>query len=120
MELNRNQMMNRGRGGMFGFGGMRAGRGGEGGPGGRGGDRMMARFPGEENREPTAVEKATEALNTTLENESASPETIKQQLTALREARVKAQQELAVAQQSLREILTLRQEALLVLNGQLN
>ena len=59
-------------------------------------------------------------LETTLENESASADTIKEQLTALRAARVKAQQELAAAQQDLRQILTVRQEAVLVLNGLLN
>ncbi|MEN6578090.1 MAG: hypothetical protein ABFD90_17230 [Phycisphaerales bacterium] len=124
MELNR-QTMGGGRGmfGMFGMRGMRGGqRGDRGGPqgdrGGQQGDRP--RFPGEENREPSAVEKAQEELSTTLENESASADTIKQQLTALRAARVKAQQELAAAQQDLRQILTVRQEAVLVLSGMLN
>jgi len=121
MELSRDAMAG-GRGGMFGFGRMRGGPGGPGGPGGadntRGGDRP--RFPGEENREQTAVEKAAEALNTTLENQSASADTIKQQLTALRAARVKAQQDLATAQQELRQILSVRQEALLVVSGMLN
>ncbi len=120
MELNR-QSMTGGMGrGMFGMRGMRGtrGQGDRGGPGGQQGDRP--RFPGDENREPSAVEKAQDALQTTLENESASADVIKQQLTALRAARVKAQQELAAAQQSLREILTVRQEALLVLSGMLN
>jgi hypothetical protein len=129
MELSR-QSMGGGMGGMFGMRGMRGmrgqggqqgqGRGGQQGqgPGGQQGDRP--RFPGEENREPSAVEKAQEALSTTLENESASADTIKQQLTALRAAREKAKQELAASQQSLREILTIRQEALLVVSGMLN
>ncbi|MGE5295885.1 MAG: hypothetical protein ACM3VT_13750 [Solirubrobacterales bacterium] len=132
MELNRDTM-SMGRG-MFGFG-RRGGMGmmGPGGPGGpqggqqgqqgnqqnrRQGDRP--RFPGMENREPSAVEKATEALNTTLEDQSASADTIKAQLTALRQAREKAKQDLAAAQQDLRQILTLRQEALLVVSGMLN
>ncbi len=121
MELNRQTMS----GGMFGMRGMRgtrAGRGGDqgdrGGRAGQQGDRP--RFPGQEDREPTAVEKAAETLSTTLENESASADTIKQQLTALRAAREKAKQELAAAQQDLRQILTVRQEAVLVLNGMLN
>ena len=124
MEINR-QTMAGGMGGMFGMRGMRGMRG-QGGPGGqqgqgRGGPQGdRPRFPGDENREPSAVEKAQEALETTLDNESASADTIKQQLTALRQAREKAKQELAAAQQSLREILTVRQEALLVLTGMLN
>jgi len=120
MELSRDAMSG-GRGMFGGMGRMRGGPGGAGGPGGdnaRGGDRP--RFPGEENREQTAVEKAAEALNTTLENQSASAETIKQQLTALRAARVKAQQDLATAQQELRQILSVRQEAQLVVSGMLN
>ena len=125
MELSRDTMaVGRGM-----FGGMR-GRMGPGGPGGpqdgqqsrqqgrQQGDRP--RFPGMENREPSAVEKATQTLNTTLENQSASAETIKTQLTALRAAREKAKQDLAAAQQDLRQILTLRQEAQLVVSGMLN
>lgn len=117
MELNRQQMMGGGRGMGMGMGmGMRGNRGGD--QQGNRGNRQ--RFPGQEDREPTAVEKAMEALSTTLENSSASADTIKTQLTALRAARVKAQQELATAQQSLREILNVRQEAQLVLSGMLN
>jgi len=111
IELNRDATMG-GRGGMFGMMGGRGGRGGQQG--------NRPRFPGQEDRQPTAVEKAAEALSTTLENPSASPETIKQQLTALRAAREKAKQELAAAQQDLRQILSLKQEATLVLNGMLN
>jgi hypothetical protein len=115
MELNRQTMAG---GGMFGFGSMRGPRGGDqGGRGGQPGDRP--RFPGQEDREPTAVEKAAQTLSTTLENQSASADQIKQQLAALRAAREKARQELAVAQQDLRQILTVRQEALLVLSGML-
>ncbi|HON90796.1 MAG TPA: hypothetical protein PK373_03825 [Sedimentisphaerales bacterium] len=117
MELSRDAMAG-GRGGMFGGMGMRGGPGGAGGRGGEAGNRP--RFPGEEDRQPTAVEKAAEALSATLENQSASAETIKQQLTALRAAKVKAQQDLANAQQELRQILTVRQEAQLVLSGMLN
>ncbi len=135
MELNRDTM-SMGRG-MFGGpgmrGGMMGGPGGPGGPDGPQGDQQRGqrgqqnrqqgdrpRFPGMENREPSAVEKATDTLSTTLEDQSASPETIKTQLNALRQAREKAKQDLAAAQQDLRQILTLRQEALLVVNGMLN
>jgi hypothetical protein len=109
MTLNRQVSGGPGRAGMF----LGRGRPGMRGPG----DRGPASPEGEE---PTAVEKASEQLRTALENESASPEQLKQQLTALREAREKAKQELATAQQELRQILTLRQEAQLVLMGMLD
>lgn len=70
--------------------------------------------------EPTPVDLAAEQLQTTLENPSASPEDIKSKLTALRTAREKAKQELAKAQKDLREVLTLRQEAELVVMGMLD
>jgi len=41
-------------------------------------------------------------------------------LTALRAAKEKARQELAAAQQSLRQLMTIRQEAVLVLNSLLD
>jgi hypothetical protein len=92
------------------------GRRGLGGPGGnRPGGRGMAM-----NRELTEVEKAQEELQTLLENTAATPEQIKQQVTKLRAAREKARQELAKAQQDLRQVLTMRQEAQLVLMGMLD
>lgn len=116
MELSRDTMAG-GRGGMFGAMGGRGGRTANQGPGGQQGNRPQ--FPGQQDRPPTAVETATEALTTTLENQSASADTIKQQLTALRAAREKAKQELAAAQQDLRQILTVRQEAVLVVRNML-
>jgi len=114
MDLNR-QAQGMGRGGMFGMmGGMRGQRGGNdaGGQGNR-------RGPQQDPATMTPVEKAQEQLRTTLENQSASPEEIKKNLTAFREAREKARQELATAQQELKKILTVRQEAQLVMMGQL-
>ena len=103
-----------GRGGMLGmFGRMRGPRGGD--DGGPGGGR-----PAQDPSTMTPVEKATEALRTTLDNQSASPEEIAAKLKDLRAAREKARQELATAQEELRKILTPRQEALLVLMAQLN
>jgi hypothetical protein len=114
MELNRQASGMGGRGGMF-FGGPRGQRPGseDRGPGNR------PAAPGQQDRELSPLDKATEQLRTTLENQSASPDEIKKQLTAVREAREKAKQELAVAQQELRQILTVRQEAQLVLMAQL-
>jgi len=70
--------------------------------------------------EPTAVDTAAEALQTALGNTEATPEDIKAKLTTLRSAKEKAKQELAKAQQDLRQVLTLRQEAQLVLMGMLD
>ena len=117
MELNR-QANAGGRGGMMGM--MFAGRGGRGGPGGPGGDQggpqanRRGRGP---QGEQTAVEKAMAQLRTVLQNQSASPEEIKTALTAVRQAREKARQELAVAQQDLKKILTVRQEGICVEMG---
>jgi hypothetical protein len=118
MELSR-QTRGGGRGGMM-FGGM-GGRGGmmPGGMGGRGGGPGGGR-PGAPDRQLTAVEKAQEQLRTLLDNTSATPDQIKKQLTALRTAREKAKQQLAVAQQDLRKIITVRQEAQLVMMGMLD
>jgi hypothetical protein len=95
--------------GAYGFFGGR-GRG----PGGdRGGDR------GSEQPQ-SAAQKASSELRTTLDNKSASAEEIAAKLKALREAREKAKADLATAQKDLKEILTQRQEAVLVMMGQLD
>jgi Spy/CpxP family protein refolding chaperone len=67
--------------------------------------------------ELSETEKATQALQAVLDNTQSKPEDIKQALTAYREARDKAKQELAKAQEELRKIVTPRQEARLVLLG---
>jgi hypothetical protein len=88
------------------FMGMGGRRGGFGGP-----ERSR------ENEQDNPVQSAQETLQQTLEDQNASAAVIKSQLTALRAAREKARQELAQAQQSLREVLTVRQEAQLVMMG---
>ncbi len=75
--------------------------------------------PDTENAEGP-VEKAAQSLHDTLENETASTDEIKSKLQVLRSAREKAQQELAKAQQDLRKVLTIKQEAQLVMMGILN
>ncbi|MBN2128435.1 MAG: hypothetical protein JW741_03025 [Sedimentisphaerales bacterium] len=117
MELNRDASGG-GMGRMFmrGRPGQRGGQGDRQRPGQ--GDRQRPERP--QGREQSAVESAADQLQTTLENESASPDDIKKQLTTLRGAREKAKQELAKAQLELRQICTLRQEAELVLMGMLN
>lgn len=84
------------------------------------GARMFGNRPrgGEQPAAPQSdLVKARQDLQTTLENKDAAADVIKAKLTALREAREKAKQELTKAQDSLREILTVRQEAVLVMNG---
>jgi len=71
-------------------------------------------------REPTGVEKALQELRTVLDNEEAKPQEIKKALSALRGAREKVKQQLARAQEELRGLLTVRQEAQLVLMGMLD
>ena len=66
------------------------------------------------------MDKASSELRELLRNESATAEQIKAKLAALRAAKQKAAQDLATARQSLRQLMSLRQEALLVLNGLLD
>jgi hypothetical protein len=89
-----------GRGGMF--GGRRGGMGGQ------------------QGAQQTELDKVTEQLQTLLDNESAKPEDIEKQLTALRAAREKVKKELAVEQQKLQKQVTVRQKAQLVLMGLLD
>jgi len=76
------------------------------------GSRMAAMF--------SPVQKATDELEATLADEAAGSDVIRQKLTALRAAREKAQQQLDAARKELREVVTLRQEAQLVLMGLLD
>jgi len=66
------------------------------------------------------VAQAYNDLMVLLQNKEAKPAEIKAKLTALRAAKEKARQELAAAQQTLRQLMSLRQEAVLVLNGLLD
>jgi len=92
--------------GGFGFGGRR---------GRRGNDQ-----PTEDAANLSPIEKAAQELRTVLENEAATADDIKAKLTAYREAREAARTELAKAQQALREVLSVRQEAQLVMRGLLD
>jgi hypothetical protein len=65
----------------------------------------------------SASDKTVEELQTLLQNSNASNAQIKNKLTEVRNAREKTQEELAKAQKELRELLTLRQEAILVSVG---
>jgi len=63
------------------------------------------------------VDTRKRQLREVLRQEAVKPDQIKAGLTALRVARKKAARELTAARQSLRQLLTLRQEAELVLAG---
>jgi len=92
---------------MGGMGG-RGGRGGPGGPGGgRGGFANM--FPTDPN---------VEALQKVIDGNGSATQ-IKAAVDKLRDARKQKQEELTKAQASLREVLTARQEAILIVNGML-
>jgi hypothetical protein len=108
-----------GRRGMFGMMGGRRGQGGQGAAADAGGQAPPVRGSGP-GGELTALDKAMAQLRTTLENQSASPDDIKKQLTAVREAKMKSQQDLAAAQADLKQILTVKQEAQCVLLGLLS
>jgi hypothetical protein len=60
-----------------------------------------------------------QSLRDTLDNKDASAADIDSKLKALRDAREKSRAELAAAQKDLKEVLTGRQEAVLVVNGML-
>ena len=94
-------------------GGGFGGRGGFG--GGRGGQN------GGNNAEPTTeLGKASKALRDTLQDKDASADSITQKLEAFRDARKKAEEELATSRKELRELVTPRQEAVLVMAGMLD
>ena len=100
------------RAGGRGFGGF-GGRGGQNGGGNRGGGNAAATAD-------NPVAKAMQDLRETLDNKDASADDIAKKLTALRDARDKSKTDLAAAQKDLKEILTQRQEAVLVMMGQLD
>jgi hypothetical protein len=116
MNLSR-QVNARGRGMM-----MFSSRGQAMGPGGRGqaGGQRTRPGTGQPQREPSAVEKATQELQDALRGNTAKPEQIKAKLAALRTAKEKAEKDLAAAQNELKKDLTVKQEAVLVLSGYLN
>ena len=87
--------------GGFGFG--RRGGPGGGAPGG--------------DQQETEVARATRELRTALQNESATAQEIADKLTAFRAARQKAETELTTARTELRDLVTQRQEATLVMMG---
>lgn len=90
--------------GMMGMGGMAFGRGGFGGRGR--GPRGLQAILGEPSPEARALQQA-------IEN-NVPTEQLKGALARFREARQRKQQEVTKAQEQLRQVLTIRQEAILV------
>ena len=70
-----------------------------------------------EDRPPTEGEKTCEELHGLLANRRGSQEQIREKMQALRKARTQAKKELVGAQNELRELLNLRQQAHLLLAG---
>jgi len=68
----------------------------------------------------TELEQRSRDLRELLQADKAETDQIKAKLTAYRAAKEKANQQLAAARQSLRQIMNLRQEAVLVVNGLLD
>ncbi|MDB5328368.1 MAG: hypothetical protein JWM57_3937 [Phycisphaerales bacterium] len=101
------------RAGMMGGFGGRGGRGGGGGgPGGGGGG-------GQDQTPTTKIGIAQKDLRTALESDACSPEDIDKKLTAYRAAKAEVQTSLDAARKDLKEVLTAKQEAQLVLMGML-
>lgn len=95
------------RAGMMGGFGGRGGRG----PGGGGG--------GQDQAPTTKIGIAQKDLRTALESDASSPEDIDKKLTAYRAAKAEVQTTLDAARKDLKEVLTAKQEAQLVLMGML-
>ncbi len=93
-------------------------RGGFGMTGGRRGGGGADNTPRTEQPQ-SAVAKASAELRTALEKKDTPADQIQQKLTALRDARAAARTELEAAQKELKELLTARQEAVLVSMGML-
>lgn len=106
------------RGGFGGFGGTsgrggggsRNGRGGDSGQGG--GDRQRSSRGGSQNAEVEALQKALDS--------GASSSSIKSKLASVRDARKKKEAELKKVRDELRQVLSLKQEARMVLMGLLD
>ena len=101
-----------------------------GGFGGTGGGRTRGGQPGQPGGTTPApaadapalspVAKAAAELKAAVDNKEAAPAEYSQKLAALRDAKEKAKVELATAQKELKELLTQRQEAVLVSMGMLD
>jgi peptidoglycan hydrolase CwlO-like protein len=104
MTLQQELNAGRGRGGFGGRGGRRGGGGGG--------------APAGDNSNPIAA--ASSELSNSVQNTGTSAEDLKAKMTALRDAKKKVQGELTTAQDDLKGVVTVRQEAVLVSMGYLD
>jgi hypothetical protein len=104
--------MNMGRAGMFRRGG---GQGGQNAAGGQ-----AAPATPQDSQPTSALVTATRELQAALDNKDSKPEQIKAKLQVYRDAKVQAKADLTKAQGELRDLLTQRQEATLVMMGMLD
>jgi Spy/CpxP family protein refolding chaperone len=88
--------------------------------GGFGGFGFRGRGGGDSEGPQSPAQEASRALRETLDNKDASADDIAAKLKAYREARDKAKTDLAAAQKDLKEVLTGRQEAVMVSLGMLD
>ncbi len=79
-----------------------------------------AYFPPEDTSASAMVSRFAKELGALVNNKDAKPDEIKVKLDALRGAQQQVRQELAHARRELRKVLTVRQEAMLLLNGLLD
>jgi chromosome segregation ATPase len=82
--------------------------------------RPLRPMMGRDEQPKGELEQRTRELRELLREDTPATDQIKAKLAALRAAKERANQELAQARQSLRQIMNLRQEAVLVLNGLLD
>lgn len=89
--------------------------------GGSGGGSNMtvpdSSFQSQSNRRETQGERICRELNALLDNFNSPPEAIRQKTLELQQARANAKKQLALAQKELRAVLTLHQQARLILMG---
>jgi hypothetical protein len=91
---------------------------GNGNNGGGGGRFRGGQQP--DNAPPSAVEEKSKELAAAIQNKDTKPDEYKARMAAFREARNQAKADLGKAQESLREVVTVRQEAVLVELGLLD
>ena len=82
--------------------------------------RPAVQMVGRNEQPKTELEQRSRELRELVQADKPDMEQIRAKLAAYRAAKSKANQELAAARQNLRQIMNLRQEALLVLNGLLD
>jgi chromosome segregation ATPase len=82
--------------------------------------RGRSRDADEESRNLSPLQQAAQDLREAVETDQPDATEIKERLTALRQAREQVKADLEKAQEKLREVVTLKQEAQLVLMGMLD